>query len=292
MRLLALLCACSGCDWVIPLTEPVDAACGPYKSITPVVFAETLQEHDDFSIHYDGVHGMVHARVQVPAMPAMTYTGPVPIVMDDTGTWQIDVPRFTNINAFRLDGGHVLGDGSVFGWRDRISNPSTPPTLIRFTFSTMWSQETSGQALDDSAKNMRPGNEIVLDVGNGGLLRFFPQIRLDNGEGKNQLVIRQKFVNENWLTTDQADTITRLESLNPSAAVMTADHKVLLVAASDSGAKQRIYASERDPQLDEFAIGRPVELDSDGELDDTQPWIGESCATLYFRRGGVTYRAQ
>ena len=288
---------CGGCDLVIPLTEPQNVACGPYASITPVMFDVGLEEPSDFSIHYDGTQGMVRARVKLPANPAMTYTGPVPIVFDaPTATWKLDPERFANIDTFKLDGGHLLGDGSVFGWRDLVVVTNAPPELNRYLFSTtnrMWGTEASGQPLEtDLSRNLRPGNEIVLPLENNGMLRFFVEIRVDYEQlKKNQIVIRQKFVNQPWLATDQADKLARSETLDPSAAVMTADHAVLVYAASDNGAKQRIYASRRDAE-DQFDVGRPIELDSDADLDDTEPWIAQDCTTLYFRRGGVTYRAQ
>jgi hypothetical protein len=292
-RWFLLLLVGGGCDLVIPLTEPTEAACGPFASIAPVVFDDSLEEPSDFSTHYDGTHGMVRARVKLPANPAMTYTGPVPIVFDEsTLAWKLDGPRLLNLSSFRLDGGHLLGDGSVFGWKDRTTNPSAPPSLVRYSLSGMWTADGSGDVLDDPSKNMRPGNEIVLPLENNGFLRFFPQVRLGNDASeRNQIVIRQKFVNENWVNTDQADPIANSTSVNPSAAVMTADHGVLVYAASQNGGKQRIFASRRD-RTDQYQIGTQLALDADAELDDTEPWIGETCATLYFRRGGITYRAQ
>ncbi len=41
-----------------------------------------------------------------------------------------------------------------------------------------------------------------------------------------------------------------------------------------------------------FAIGAAIDLDSVDAVDDTEPWIGEDCSVLYFRRAGITYRAQ
>ena len=297
MRWFILLVCCGGCDLVIPLTEPENVACGPYARITPVMFDVGLEEPSDFSIHYNGAQGMVRARVTLPGTPTLTYTGPVPIVFDDPSqTWKLDPTRFGAINAFRLDGGHLLGDGSVFGWKDRIAATGTPPQLDRYTFNPtmmLWSADSTGQMLEtDLSRNLRPGNEIVLPLENNGLLRFFVQVRVDYERlARNQIVIRQKFVSQPWLATDQADKIARLATIDPSAAVMTADHGVLVYAASDSGAKQRIYASRRDAE-DQFEIGRPIDLDSDPSVDDTEPWIAEDCRTLYFRRGGVTYRAQ
>lgn len=282
-----------GCDLVIPLTEPPDVACGPYATIEPVMFAAEITEPSDFSIHYNGTQGMVHATVKVPASPNRTYTGPVPIVLDPgSGAWVID-PRFTNIDTFKLDGAHMLGDGSVFGWRDAIVATGAPPELNRFVFTSKWSVEATSQPLEsDLSRNLRPGNEIVLPLENNGMLRFFTQIRVDQtGARRNQIEIRQKFVNQPWLATNQADNIAQAVRLDPSAAVMTADHGILVYAASDDGRKQRIFASRRDTE-DQYEIGRQIDLRSSSDLDDSEPWIGERCETLYFRRGGVTYRAQ
>jgi hypothetical protein len=157
-----------------------------------------------------------------------------------------------------------------------------------------WSLDgTELQLESDFTRNLRPGNEIRLPVGEGGILRFFPQIRLDfsGAMKRNQIVIRQRFVAMPWLATDQADAIAREASINPTAAVMTADHAILVYAASENAGKQQIFASVRDTE-DQFGIGRPVVIDLPGEIDDTEPWIGETCATLYFRRGGITYVAQ
>lgn len=276
---------------MIPLTEPSNVACGPYASITPVMFDVGLQEPSDFSIHYNGTQGMVRAKIALPSTPGMTYTGPVPIMFDEA-TWKLDADRIRNLSSFKLDGGHMVGDGSVLGWRDRITTPSTPPSVVRYILvgGTAWTADTSA-VLDDSSNNMRPGNEIVLPL-EASVLRFFPQVRLANtATERNQLVVRQKFAGDVWVGTDQADKIARFEPLNPSAAVMTANHAILVYAASDTGAKQRIYASRRDAD-DQYEIGQPIEVDSDSELDDIEPWIGETCTTLYFRRGGVTYRAE
>lgn len=282
-----------GCDLVVPLTEPPDVACGPYATIEAVMFAPELEEPSDFSIHYNGTQGMVHATVKVPANPSMTYTGPVPIVQDPgSQQWVID-PRFTNINTFKLDGGHILGDGSLFGWRDAIVATGSPPELNRFVFTSKWSAEATPQPLEsDLSRNLRPGNEIVLPLENNGMLRFFTQIRVDQtGARRNQIEIRQKFVNQPWLATNQADNIAQLDRLNPSAAVLTADHGILIYAASDEGGKQRIYASRRDTE-DQYEVGRQIDLRSKSDLDDTEPWIGENCQTLYFRRDRMIYRAQ
>ena len=291
---LVLLVVC-GCDLVIPLTKPEPAACGPYTTVTPVVFDPALLEPSDFSVHYNGTQGMVRARVATG--PSTTYTGPVPLVLDEaTGTWMLDTARFPRgLPALALDGGHLLGDGSFFGWIDAAG--AEVPKLGRYRFqgttNAMWSVDGMELALEsDFSRNLRPGNEIVL-MAEGDPLRFFPQIRIDftGAMQRNQLVIRQRFAPQPWLPTDQAQKIARETYINPTSAVMTADHAILVYAASEHGGKQQIFASVRDTD-DQFDLGRPVTIDLPGEVDDTEPWIGETCATLYFRRGGITYRAQ
>lgn len=294
MRFGLVLIVCSGCDLVIPLTEPASAVCGPYETVTPVVFEDALVEPSDFSVHYNGTQGMVRARVATGA--GATYTGPVPIVLDASGTWILDAARFPRgLPSLALDGGHMLGDGSFFGWNDAVG--SEVPNLGRYRFlgsagAAAWSNDGMEVPLEsDFSRNLRPGNEIVLEA-EGDPLRFFPQIRIDiTGRQRNQIVIRQRFAPQPWLPTDQAERIARETYINPTSAVMTADHAILLYAASENGGKQQIFASVRDTD-DRYGIGTPVTIDLPGEIDDTEPWIGETCATLYFRRGGVTYRAE
>jgi hypothetical protein len=286
---MLLLVLCSGCDLVIPLTEPEPVACGPYATIAPVPFDLGLVGPKQFSISYDGIHGMVHAKVQTS--PTTTYTGPVPIVFDEVaGVWKQD--RVSNMNDLMLTGGHMLGDGSVFGWRDR-STQLGPPRLTRFTFTSGAWGTPGGEVLDsDVSRNFRPGNEIVLPIDNGEL-RFFVEIKVDyNGVERGQIVIRQKFADDDWVMTGQAEKIADLITIDPSAAVMTAQHDKLVYAARVDGGKSRIYAALRNRQQDKFEIGRAIDLEVDDDLDDTEPWIAQDCSTLYFRRDGITYRAQ
>ncbi len=294
MRYILLLLCASGCDLVIPLTEPSPAPCGPYATVTAVAFDAALEDPSDFSIAYDGVHGMVRARVHVPSNPTATFTGPVPIV-DNAGTWTLDTTRFTGINTFGLTGGHILGDGTVFGWIDHVAS-GTLPKLDRYRFVNQWGIDgapESSMLETDFSKNLRPGNEIVLPV-DGGQLRFFVEIKADYDDPtkRKQIVIRQKFVGDPWINTAQADKIANTERLDPSAAVMNLEHDVLVYAARESGGKSRLWAANRNKQKDEFEIGSPIPLDAEDDLDDTEPWIAQSCGTLYFRRGGITYKAE
>jgi hypothetical protein len=284
-----LLVVC-GCDLVIPLTEPEPAVCGPYRTVTPVLFEEALGDPSDFSVHYNGIEGMVRARVANG--PTAIYTGPVPIVFDEpSGTWKLDTNRFPRgMPALELDGGHVLGDGTVLGWRDRTSQ--TLPRVHRYAFNTLWTQITTESIETETGKNFRPGNEIVL-MAEGDPLRFLAMVKQDfNGVERGQLEVRQKFDTDPWGPTEQAAKITRFVQHDPLSAVLSADHSVIVYAAREGGGKPQIFASLRNRQEDKYDVGTPVMIELDGDVDDTEPWIGENCLTLYFRRGGVTYRAQ
>lgn len=291
MRRLFLLLFCSGCDKIITLDPPNEAVCGPYESITPVPFSDFLVEPRDFSVSYDPNVGMVYAKIQINATE--THTGPVPIRLDTDGLWKPD--RVTNIKAQwgegRASGAHILGDGTAFVWRDRTTQ--TAPSLNRFAFTSAWNQTTTEGPLDnDLSRNFFPGNEIVLPIDNGQL-RFFVEVRTAfTGAEKNRILIRQKFAETQWVDTAQASLIADRMDIDPSAAVMTLDHQILLYAARVDGEKSRIYASRRSKADDKFLIGELVDLDSDDVLDETEPWIAQDCKTLYFRRGGITYRAQ
>lgn len=289
MTRLFLLVLCSGCDLVIPLTEPTSAVCGPYTSITPVPFSDFLAEPRDFSVSYDPNVGMVFAKIQINT--TTTFTGPIPIRLDVDGLWKPDRTKDINMLWKDATGGHILSDGSMFLWRDRTSQLA--PSMVRFEFTNAWTQSTSEGVIDnDLSRNFRPGNEIVLPIDNG-TLRFYAVVKVDaNGTEKNKIQVRQKFADEGWVDTAQASLINARDDISASAAVLTLKHDIIVYAASVNGEKSRIYAALRDKNEDKFQIGSLVDLDSQSDLDDTEPWIAEDCKTLYFRRGGITYRAQ
>jgi hypothetical protein len=278
----------SGCDLVIPLTEPVEAACGPYKHVERVLFEDALVDAHDFSVAYDGTTAMVVSRVKNGG--SIVFMGPVPITQGTDGVWVQD-NRLQNMRDYNLTGGHMLGMGTFFGWKD-YSMQLGLPRLARYTFvNAKWSEAITPELDVDSSKNYRPGNEIVLPL-EGQELRLFPIVKESyDGTGRRQIFVRQKYGNTNWGPTAQTDKISMASDINPSAVVMTANHKILIYAASVKERKQRIYASVRDPNTDAYAPGIELDLDAKDDLDDTEPWIREDCSELYFRRGDITYRA-
>ena len=289
--LLLLLCA-SGCDLVITIEEPLESVCGPYKHIERVLFEDALVDVHDFSVDYTGMNGIVVGSVTQGA--STIYTGPIPIKLGMDGVWARDA-RLANMNDFKLSGAHMLGDGTLFGWRDQ-SVQLGAPRLNRYMFVSTppmpgWSEIRLPELDIDTSKNYRPGNEIVLPL-EGESLRIFPIIKESyDGTERGQIKVRQKYGTQPWGATAQADKIEITATIDPSAAVMTADHKILIYAASDRKHKQRIYASVRNTDLDQFLVGAEIDLDSKADLDDTEPWIRENCNELYFRRDGITYRA-
>lgn len=288
MSRLVLLLALGGCDLAFGLVRdtppPVCGPFGPPSEVT-IELGPTAKAHD-LSVDASGMRGMVQATLK---SGALTWTGPHAVVQSAPNMWVTDPARDKPV-LNGLDGGHLVYDGTVFGWIDRINTVRTPE-LHQYAFTTAWSP-ISGSVTMDLSVSTHVGNAIELPVAMGAVQKFLVEISIEELPPNNLAIYElPPGAGTDWQRTGQAAPLLEATSpvIDPQMGLLTSDHEILVYAAKlGTETVTRLFATRRARNL--FQPG--VELIIEGfaaDSDFTEPWINADCTQLYFRQGDTTW---
>lgn len=293
--LVLLLLAASGCDRVF-LDEPPAPVCGPFGAPEPLTFAAELEAPHGFSVRGDGSLGAVTARVDGQ--------NGVYVVREDAGAWSLVAgARNTGLPRGPLAGGAIAevdlaGQDELYAWTGVPAR--TEVQGYRFV-GTSWGG-TNLTLLRNPDFDVTAGNvvEVVEDVGGEPVAqRKRAVLTLTPADGtKSLLVFADQLapyldggLERGW---DDAPERTRplneVREIDPSRGVVTRDLAILVYAARVAGGDSDLYASRIDDVEKTWGPGVKL-VGVNTAADEVEPWIDEDCATLYFHRDGVTYRA-
>jgi hypothetical protein len=265
-----------GVDEVVPAPD----LCGPYEDPTPLVFDDALEGPRGFSVQADGTRGLVHARYN-------QQTGPIPIKLVD-GRWLPDDPNRQG-TLVRRSGARMVSDGRVLAWQDAGGDQQIAAITMFEYVSDVWDEKTT-RVGESPVRDLRAGNLVRTDLGNNGEALYAVQLEVPrDGVGRNTLQIRIKSSaiggGANWFNTGFGDLLSTSAGVDPQAAVLTDDHRILVYAARVRGGTA-IYESRL--TAEKFPVGQRI-FTITGEVDE--PWINGDCSQIWFRRDGAIWTA-
>lgn len=286
-RLLFALVALGGCTLVFnvePLPGPGKLACGPYGAPTPVAFSAALMTAGahDLSVTGDGTLGAV--VVDVDNVPSTR-----PVMLDGSQTWIDDPAGF----ASTLTGtrGHRVASDTMLLTSAANSHHEVDTYKLA---ATGWAQ-IAPIVDSDPGFELYAGNESDNLQGTTVTYRRVLLVKRRTTT-PHSLVVVTNFelatdptsFHEDLNRTAPLDAATDLQ---PTHAVITADRKTIVYAATASGANSDLFVSTFDVDQNAWLVGdRLASLDTDGAEDE--PWVNGDCSRIWFRRDGVVYEAQ
>jgi hypothetical protein len=278
LQLSCLLVAMSGCDLVIGIDELAPAApsaCGPYGPPTPVAFDATLAGAHDLSVTDDGMFGAV-------VTDADNIASTRPIVADGLGGWTID-PAFADPTLDRVRG-HRIAQGEIVATSVDLSYHEVASFAW---FAPVW------QALP-----LLRDNNFELYAGNArddGDARRLVAVRRRTTSAHNEIAVFDRNVSLDPTGAYHEDpdgprVLNSVSSVQPTHAVLTADGRTIVYAASIDAGEPDLYVTTYDDALPGWAPGQAItSLDTRGAEDE--PWVNGDCSRIWFRRDGVVYQA-
>jgi hypothetical protein len=320
MRLsfLLLLCA-SGCDLVIPLSEPPVSPCGPFGKPVAQTFDAGLLNGmpapDFVDVKYfsarnaakagDPDYGAIHAKREGNARVYV-------VERTDTNAWTYAPTR----NA--LLGGTAGGSiGEIeFDFLPNDAKPGVDRLFVwQATPTSMYQAELittmgggyaieNAPAVTDREFNIEVGNVVEVleaDPDVPGAMR--PQRKRAvvtktpvDFSGKPVIVFADllfPYASHVWAEDDdRTQPINKDPLVVPGRGALTNDLFILVYSMKYANGSYDIYASRRDPNTRQWSLGEKVTGEvNTSKLDETDPWINGDCSVLYFARNGVTYRA-
>jgi hypothetical protein len=289
VRHVVAMLALAGCDLVFgtKYLDPESALCGPFGVPELVVFDPVLGAPTDLSVAADGVHGLVYAMYN-------TTLGPTPVVFDAAHQWWTpDTARYASgaLAMLKLKGGHIGATGiSVFAWIDH--NEQAIPALYELHYTATWSPFVPDVA-DSSPFDLFSGQEVETDAGSNTSYRYLVEIfepTLTVTPHKIEILAASPADPHAFKPSGFVEPLNRETSIDVISGALTADHQILVYAASQAGRNEyQLYVTQL--VHNEFQVGAPIpSLLVPGKTTD-QPWLDPDCSTIWFRRDRVTWVA-
>jgi hypothetical protein len=281
LRFACLLVVASGCDLVVGFDklDPAPAsACGPYGDPVAVAFDPSLAGAHDFSVTEDGMAGAI-------VIDDDNISSTKPIKPDGNGGWTTDL-AFTGMATLDRTRGHRIATGTVLA----TSADASHHEIDEYAF-----QGTAWQArllISDNNFELYAGNARTDDSGNATRL---VAVRRRTTSAHNEIAV----FNKNLATdptgayhedADSPRMLNAVSTLQPTHAVLTADRRTIVYAATIDDGEPDLYVTSYDDALPGWGPGQAISsLNTTGSEDE--PWVNGDCSRIWFRRDGVVYAA-
>ena len=295
LRVAVPLLLASGCDLVFTLEPPAPVAvCGPYEEIGPQSFVG-LEEVTDFSVDRSGVTGFVMSKRNGDVRLT-------PIALSAENTWIVDEARLFNLDVLHDTQGVRIGRTAPAGdlFASQFAQEAGDLRVFRYELSrtnNVWAAEAFPVSPAASADTTIAGGAVEINDGFGPD-RFFRHVPIlhetDTLDRFVSIASSEPDARFDWFepTVDGqlvTAAINRVHEVTQAALALGPNGKLVMAYAAVEGESSMLYLSEK--LKARFPAGaRLDELDGPGA--ETEPFLGEDCSTIYFRRGNAIIKAQ